>query len=55
MYTTTSEGILNNYAIEPAMYYAEYPTETEQNRYKLQGAVASLFVALVVLTALAVS
>lgn len=55
MYTTTSEGILNNYAIEPAMYYAEYPTETEQNRYKLQGAVASLFVALIVLTSLAVS
>ncbi|MGQ9870334.1 photosystem II assembly protein Psb34 [Leptodesmis sp.] len=27
MYTTNNEGLLNNYAAEPKMYYAEYPSE----------------------------
>lgn len=55
MYTTNEEGILNNYAAEPTMYYAEYPSLEQQQRYVLQGAVAFLFVALTVLTALGVS
>jgi hypothetical protein len=56
MYTTTNEeGILNNYATEPQLYYAEYPTKEEQNRYLFQGAVAILFVTSVVLIALGVS
>lgn len=54
MYTTDDRGILNNYAVEPTLYYAEYPS-AEQQRYLFQGAVATLFVALTLLTALAVS
>jgi len=32
---TTEEGILNNYAAEPAVYFAEYPSP-EQQRYLVQ-------------------
>jgi hypothetical protein len=56
MYTTTNEeGILNNYATEPQLYYAEYPTQEQQNRYFFQGAVAVLFVTSIILIALGVS
>jgi hypothetical protein len=56
MYTTTNEnGILNNYAPETSIYYAEYPTVWEQQRYALQGAAAVLLVGMLVLTALSVS
>ncbi len=55
MYTTNEEGILNNYATEPAMYYAEYPSVEQQRQYAFQGAVAVLFVAVTFLMALAVS
>lgn len=54
-YTTDDRGILNNYAAEPAIYFAEYPSDQQQQRYAFQGAVAFLFVALTILTALAVS
>jgi hypothetical protein len=56
MYATINEnGTLNNYATEPEMYYAEYPSPEQQNRYALQGAIATLFVTGLVLFALAVS
>lgn len=56
MYTTINEsGLLNNYAVEPQMSYAEYPSPEQQRRYAFQGAVATLFVSLLLLTALAVS
>jgi hypothetical protein len=56
MYTTVNEdGVLNNYAPELPTYYTEYPTVWEQQRYALQGAIATLFVSLLVLTSLAVS
>jgi hypothetical protein len=56
MYTTVNEdGILNNYATEPKMYYAEYPAIWEQRRYVIQGAIASLIVTALVLVALSVS
>jgi hypothetical protein len=56
MYTTVNEeGILNNYAPEVKVYYAEYPAVWEQRRYMFQGAMAILFVGLLVLTTLAVS
>jgi hypothetical protein len=55
MYTTNEEGILNNYAVQPAMYFAEYPSPEQQRRYAIQGAVAFVFVALTLLTALGVS
>jgi hypothetical protein len=56
MYTTINEaGILNNYANEPQMYYATYPNQEQQNRYKFQGAVATLLVTALVLVAFSVS
>jgi hypothetical protein len=56
MYTTTNEkGILNNYATEPKMYYAEYPSTKQQSSYKIQGAIASLLVTAVVLISFFVS
>ncbi len=56
MYTTVSnEGLLNNYAVEPGVYYAEFPAEWQQKRYAVQGAIATLVVAFIVLTAVAVS
>jgi hypothetical protein len=56
MYTTINEdGILNNYANEPEMYYAAYPSQQQRNRYAFQGAVAILFVTAVILISLGVS
>jgi hypothetical protein len=56
MYTTTDDrGILNNYATEPAMYYAEFPSVDQQQRYAKQGAIAALIVSTVLLLALSVS
>jgi hypothetical protein len=56
MYTTVNEeGILNNYATEPQLYYAEYPSPEQQKRYLFQGGVAVLFVTSIILIALGVS
>jgi len=55
MYTVNEEGILNNYAVEPPVYFAEYPSVDQQQRYLFQGAVAVLLVSSLILTALAVS
>ncbi|VEP13111.1 conserved hypothetical protein [Hyella patelloides LEGE 07179] len=56
MYTTQLDnGTLNNYAVEPKMSYAEYPTVWEQKRYLKQGAVAALFVTALVLVSFVVS
>lgn len=55
MYTTSTEGLLNNYAVEPPVYYAEFPTEWQIQRYAFQGAIASLLVALTIFTAISVS
>ncbi len=55
MYTVNNEGLLNNYATEPAIYFAEYPTEEQQQNYALQGAIATLLVVAATLVALAVS
>ncbi|NER84478.1 MAG: ssl1498 family light-harvesting-like protein, partial [Leptolyngbya sp. SIO1D8] len=38
MFTTIDEtGRLNNYAVEPEMYFASYPSPEQQQRYMLQG------------------
>jgi len=56
MYTTINEeGILNNYANEPKMYYAAYPSTEEQRKYAFQGAIATLFITAIILVALGVS
>ncbi|WP_421655059.1 photosystem II assembly protein Psb34 [Leptothermofonsia sp. ETS-13] len=53
MYTVNEEGLLNNYAVEPPVYYAEYPSPEQQRRYAFQAALATLFVTALVLTAFA--
>jgi hypothetical protein len=55
MYTTSNEGLLNNYAVEPQLYYASFPSAEQQSRYAFQGAIAMLFVSSLILTALSVS
>lgn len=56
MYTTVNEdGVLNNYAPEAPIHYAEYPAVWEQRRYAFQGAIALVFVSLLVLTTFAIS
>jgi hypothetical protein len=55
MYTTNEDGILNNYAVEPELYFAEYPSPEQQQRYIAQAAIAFGLVALSLLTALSVS
>ncbi|HIK05685.1 MAG TPA: ssl1498 family light-harvesting-like protein [Trichormus sp. M33_DOE_039] len=54
-YTVDDEGIINSYAIQPVMSLAEYPSPEQQQRYIFQGAIAILFVALTLMTAIAVS
>jgi hypothetical protein len=53
MRTVNEEGLLNNYATEPAVYYAQYPSVEEQRQYAFQGAIATLFVTAIILTAFA--
>jgi hypothetical protein len=55
MYTVDETGVMNNYAVEPQLYFAEYPSPEQQRRYMFQGAVAVLLVAGTIFTALAVS
>lgn len=55
MYTTDNEGKLNNYAVEPVVYAATYPSIEEQQQYALQGAIAALLVVALMLTSVAVS
>ncbi|HEY9825240.1 MAG TPA: ssl1498 family light-harvesting-like protein [Stenomitos sp.] len=45
MYTTQDEhGILNNFAAEPKVYFAEQPSVEQQKRYWIQGVLALSFV-----------
>ncbi len=55
MYTTNEDGVLNNYAAEPKVYFAEYPSPEQQQRYTFQAAIAFGLVVLSLLTALSVS
>ncbi|MEL6495554.1 MAG: ssl1498 family light-harvesting-like protein [Cyanobacteria bacterium J06623_7] len=55
--TTVSDenGIINNFAQEPTMYYAEAPDSQAQRSYLIWGAIAAVVVAGSVLAAFAVS
>jgi hypothetical protein len=53
MYTTDETGLLNNYAIEPNTYYAEYPSVEQQRNYAIQGAIATAFITLLMLVSFA--
>ena len=57
MYTTTQldNGTLNNYAVEPKMSYAEYPSLDEQKRYLKQAAIATFLVSALVFISFVVS
>ncbi|HSM80120.1 MAG TPA: ssl1498 family light-harvesting-like protein [Nodosilinea sp.] len=57
MFTTTQldNGILNNYAVEPDMYFAVYPSAEQQKSYALQAATAALFLVSLLLVSVAVS
>lgn len=56
MYTTTDEkGILNNFATEPKMYAAEYPSQQQKLRYVAYGVASISLIALTIFTAIAVS
>ncbi|MEA5509183.1 ssl1498 family light-harvesting-like protein [Crocosphaera sp. UHCC 0190] len=54
-YTVSDEGIINNYAVEPDLQPADYPSPYQQRRYLLQGAIAMVFVAFMIWVAFAVS
>jgi hypothetical protein len=54
-YTKDDEGIINSYALEPAMSAATYPTPKQQLRYVFWGAGAIVFVATLLLITFAVS
>jgi hypothetical protein len=55
--TTISDenGIINNFAKEPAMYYAEAPSATDKRSYVIWGAIALFVVIVSVSTAAVVS
>ena len=56
MFTTIDEtGRLNNYAVEPEMYLASYPSPEQQESYKQQGGLAALLVTALVFLSFAVS
>jgi hypothetical protein len=56
MYTTQDErGILNNYATEPKMYFAEYPSPGQQRQYMVIGGLAVILVTSLFAIALGVS
>ena len=54
MYTTYNEnGTMNNYASEPEMYFAVYPSPEQQKQYMQQAAWATLLVVSTLLVAFA--
>ncbi|MFA9202093.1 MAG: photosystem II assembly protein Psb34 [Candidatus Nanopelagicaceae bacterium] len=55
--TTISDeyGIINNFAQEPSMYYAEAPSSQEQRKYLVWGAIALVLVVVSIFTATFVS
>ena len=54
-YTVDDEGIINNYATEPNMYLANYPSPEQQKRYIFLGAGAILLVVIALMMAFSVS
>jgi hypothetical protein len=46
--TVDDEGLINNFATEPKIYPATYPSPRQQRRYLFLGAGAILFVAVLV-------
>ena len=55
MKTVSNEGLFNNYASEPQIYYAQYPDLFEQRTYLRQGLMAATFVLFMLFVSFAVS
>jgi hypothetical protein len=56
MFTTVDEtGRLNNYAREPQVYLAAYPSLEKQRVYLLQGGIAALLVTALLIISTVVS
>ncbi|MDJ0568717.1 MAG: ssl1498 family light-harvesting-like protein [Pleurocapsa sp. MO_192.B19] len=56
MTTVTDEnGIMNNFASEPQMYYAEAPSSQDKRNYVFWGAIAMALVTSSIFTAIVVS
>jgi len=53
--TVDQEGLTNNYAVEPNMYYAVFPSQEQARQYALQGLAAATLVLGLILTSFAVS
>ena len=53
--TVDQEGLANNYAVMPQVYWADFPSPKQARKYAFQGAFALLFVASLIFTAFAVS
>lgn len=53
--TVDREGLTNNYAIEPEMYFATFPTPSQARRYMYQGLAAATLVMGLILTSTIVS
>lgn len=54
-YTTEDGGRLNNFAIEPKMYEAEPPTQTQKRNYIFLGVGAAALLATLMFVAFSVS
>ncbi|MFM2311419.1 MAG: hypothetical protein RLZZ04_695 [Cyanobacteriota bacterium] len=54
-YTIDDEGIMNNYAAEPATSLANYPSPEQQKRYLLMGVGATLLISSLLAIAFTVS
>ena len=53
--TVDREGLTNNYAVEPDMYFSSFPTSTQVRRYAYQGIAAATLVVGLILTSAIVS
>lgn len=54
-YTTEEGGRLNNFAVEPKVYQAEPPTQSQQRNYIIGGVAAVVLLAGIVFVAFSVS
>ncbi|MBD2158883.1 ssl1498 family light-harvesting-like protein [Leptolyngbya sp. FACHB-16] len=53
--TVDQEGLTNNYAVEPEMYYAAFPSQEQARQYAIQGLAAATLIAGLIIMSLAVS
>ncbi|MGP1385831.1 MAG: photosystem II assembly protein Psb34 [Thainema sp.] len=53
--TVDQEGLTNNYAVEPEMYAAVFPSPEQARQYALQAAAAALLVVGLIATSAAIS